>query len=389
MNSILSRNGLLILCSIILLSVTIPVSTTASVPLYGPAVISAPGEYALQNDVINDPFTHPWNGIVINSPGIWLDGMGHTIDGGERTTSSSYDDVHGIYAHPVSGSPGMTLSNITVTNVTVTGCRAGIALVNVTASRVHHVTVRNNSYAGISLFYSSENQIFSIYATGNSGAGISIRYRSDRNGLANNTLSSNVRGIETVQARGNFIGGNYATGNTIGILLNGSSNNTVRDNTITGINGTGEGLFLQGSHGNNILSRNIVRDNSEGIRIDPPQADADLIYDNNFNNTVNAVFSSSATNIWNTTEKQGPNIMGGKKIGGNYWATPDGDGFSQTHHDIYGDGFASSMYGLAPNNTDYLPLAMTSPLPSILAPGALIIGLIAAAFTKGRTGKLP
>ena len=52
----------------------------------------------------------------------------------------------------------------------------------------------------------------------------------------------------------------------------------------------------------------------------------------------------------------GTNIIGGSYIGGNYWAKPDGTGFSQTAVDANGDGIADSAYVIAENNIDYLPL---------------------------------
>ena len=45
-------------------------------------------------------------------------------------------------------------------------------------------------------------------------------------------------------------------------------------------------------------------------------------------------------------------------IGGNFWAKPDGTGFSQTATDADGDGIADTAYKLSGNNnyTDFLPL---------------------------------
>ncbi|MGD0533810.1 MAG: PKD domain-containing protein, partial [Methanoregula sp.] len=37
------------------------------VPVTGPATISSPGRYVLQNDVVNDPYQSSWNGILITS----------------------------------------------------------------------------------------------------------------------------------------------------------------------------------------------------------------------------------------------------------------------------------------------------------------------------------
>src|SRR5690606_20196847 len=80
-------------------------------------------------------------------------------------------------------------------------------------------------------------------------------------------------------------------------------------------------------------------------------------YNNYFNNTVNVKIGEYGHIIaWNTALTSGTNIVGGSYIGGNYWAKPDGTGFSQTAVDANGDGIADSAYVIAENNIDYLPL---------------------------------
>jgi len=51
------------------------------------------------------------------------------------------------------------------------------------------------------------------------------------------------------------------------------------------------------------------------------------------------------------------NIIGGPYIGGNFWAYPNGTGFSQTCADADIDGICDLPYVLDMNNTDFLPLA--------------------------------
>jgi hypothetical protein len=65
--------------------------------------------------------------------------------------------------------------------------------------------------------------------------------------------------------------------------------------------------------------------------------------------------ASSTGNIWNITQTPGTNIVGGPYLGGNYWAKPDGTGFSQINLDIDHDGFCDFQFDFA-GNTDYLPL---------------------------------
>ena len=89
--------------------------------------------------------------------------------------------------------------------------------------------------------------------------------------------------------------------------------------------------------------------------------DAPCIVTNNyFNNTVNINAPEGVECIFNTTKTAGKNIVGGPYRGGNYWATPSGRSFSQTHSDKNGDGFADEPYILG-NSIDYLPLISLKP----------------------------
>ena len=63
------------------------------------------------------------------------------------------------------------------------------------------------------------------------------------------------------------------------------------------------------------------------------------VWDNVMNNTVNADLSLRGGYRSTRRRTPGPNIVGGPSIGGNFWAAPDGAGFSETHPDANGDGF--------------------------------------------------
>jgi len=103
--------------------------------------------------------------------------------------------------------------------------------------------------------------------------------------------------------------------------------------------------------------------NNRGVGIKLVNSYYNLIYDNYFNNTENVSISDTLKpNFWNVSASPGPNI-GGPSIGGNYWAKPDGTGFSQTCDAADGDGFCDFPFVLAVNNTDFLPLAMVNQPP--------------------------
>lgn len=92
-----------------------------------------------------------------------------------------------------------------------------------------------------------------------------------------------------------------------------------------------------------------------------------MFYNNFFNNSVNFNWAIDP-NYWNTTNQLGTRIYSdGTNIGGNYWASPNGTGYSETCNDANNDGFCDEPYNAlngvsckagvnCSGNTDYLPL---------------------------------
>ncbi len=94
------------------------------------------------------------------------------------------------------------------------------------------------------------------------------------------------------------------------------------------------GISLSGSASNTIINNRITENGVSGIGFS--SSGSNLIYNNYFNNANNVnVGADSTSNQWSTTKTAGVNIVGGPMLGGNYWATPQGTGFSQT---MYGCG---------------------------------------------------
>ena len=151
---------------------------------------------------------------------------------------------------------------------------------------------------------------------------------SSNNILSGNDASNNKNGIYLYYSNNNTLRGNHASNNNIGISVSSSSNNTLTNN-----NPSNNGYY--------------------GIRLS--SSINNKIYNNIFNNTKN--FRLSKINIWNTTKQSGTNIIGGSLLGGNFWANPEGTGFSQTCEDVNGDGICDKSYALNAKNIDYLPLA--------------------------------
>ena len=59
--------------------------------------------------------------------------------------------------------------------------------------------------------------------------------------------------------------------------------------------------------------------------------------------------ADSTGNLWSTTKTAGVNIVSGPMLGGNYWATPQGTGFSQTSTDVDDDFICRQAYAISQN----------------------------------------
>ena len=233
-----------------------------------------------------------------------------------------------------------------------------------------------NNYYGINLESFSNNNTLSGNNVSNNSAGILLNYYSNNNTIRDNNASNNSIGIYLGASSNNTLGSNNANSNFVGISLSASNNNTLSDNnfsnnyrgiylnaycnnnTLSGNNANSniEGIVLVYSS-NNTLSSNYVNSNANyGIYLE--SFNNNFIYNNIFNNTNNTQFYFYGSNIntWNTTRQSSPNIIGGPYLGGNFWAYPNGTGFSQTCTNTNSDDICDSPYILDANNTDYLPL---------------------------------
>jgi PGF-pre-PGF domain-containing protein len=118
------------------------------------------------------------------------------------------------------------------------------------------------------------------------------------------------------------------------------------------------GVYLSSSDYNTIYSCNISEISTYGLLL--TECSDNLIYNNYFNSSNNVYVSGGASNDWNITKTSGINIINGSYLGGNFWATPAGTGWSQTEYSV-GNGFCGA-YEITEdgNNTDYLPLTLNS-----------------------------
>ncbi|KKH47468.1 NosD domain-containing protein [Methanosarcina sp. 1.H.A.2.2] len=321
-------------------------------------------------------------------------------DNNNLTGNNAYNNTQGFYITLTSSDN--TLSE----NTANSNIGSGISLFRVSDNILENNEANLNPTQGIILDSSNNNKVFNnnvsqngkgIYlsslssgntlsgnkANSNSGNGIVLDNVGSNNNITSNTASSNVNyGIYFTNSNNTYLLNNIASGNSKGIYIITSNENVVSNNTVSDNNA--EGIMLSSSN-NNKLSRNTAYNDSYGISFSSSrsnevssnkvtfsrnyglflcsQSTGNQIFNNYLNNTRNTD-NKNTGGIWNTTKAPGASIVGGSYIGGNYWATPLGTGFSQTATDANKDGIADSQYN-GDHLVDYYPLvAVSAPEPA-------------------------
>jgi PGF-pre-PGF domain-containing protein len=146
--------------------------------------------------------------------------------------------------------------------------------------------------------------------------------------------------------------------NNSGILLTFSNNSILSNLTING--NDNYGIYIGQAASYNTIRNSFIQDNrAYGILLSYSSTPSvnNLFYNNYFNNSVQYFNVSASTTIFfNTTKILGTNIVNRPYIGGNYWAAPNGSGFSQICNDTNGDYICDTAYNVGGLNYDYLPL---------------------------------
>ncbi|MBN1165781.1 MAG: right-handed parallel beta-helix repeat-containing protein [Methanospirillaceae archaeon] len=227
------------------------------------------------------------------------------------------------------------------------------------------ITVTNNTFTGD--FTGKEQAISIIKAIGDSVL------------LTKNTIRNNTRAFLITQSANFIINDNIIEGCGIGMNLLGAQNNRFHNNRIYNDDEYSEGFYVissdqmgGGTSQNNEIINNYIMsarpvnvstvDHFIGPDIDikPGQWGFHILA----SLPVPSQEEDTYPNTWNTTRTAGQNIVNGPYIGGNYYATPDGTGWSQTHPDR-GDGFVAEPYVFNDKNIDYLPLHLpVTPTPT-------------------------
>jgi len=264
------------------------------------------------------------------------------------TVTASGDNSDGIH---LASSPSNTLTNSTVT-------ASGDSSYGILLDSSSDNNVTGSSFSSVYLGGSDGNNF-----TSNNVTGIQVQlYSSDNNTFVSNNLICTAYCLAVDSSSSNTFSSNNITGSNIGVSLgDGADYNNLTSNSIT-TDSIEAGVRVFSSDHNIFAGNNLSSTGGNGLEIYSSQNNT--FYDNLINGTTPVFLSSAGANLWNTTNHIGTNIIGGQWIGGNFYATPAGEGnpfgtgFSHDCADEDGDGICDSNYTIDDSNIDYLPLAM-------------------------------
>ena len=366
--------------NLLALDIQRPYVEPTPVPTPAPAIlIDTPGFHALDRDLAVDRF-----GVQITSSDVVFDGMGHVVEG--TSTNST-----GVYAAGISTSTSSgIITNVTVRNLTVRNCGGGIGIGGVEGSVVEGVALERNALGlGIGAFSgtASDHLVRDSVFRENTAVGISLGYAAQGVAIERCSITGNGEGVDADLFRSSDRTANQIVDSTIsdnaanGISLK-ESGFLVRNCTI-GENG-GDGVYVEhggaevvgcriennagtgvqsSDRGGSDIHGNWITGNGMGVVVGGDWSSS--VRNNYLNNTDNGFFGASSAGFLNYEKTAGRNIMGGPYLGGNFWANPDGTGFSQTHPDTDGDGICDEPFVME-DATDSLPLAPWNGTPGVV-----------------------
>ncbi|PKP57314.1 MAG: hypothetical protein CVT89_04710 [Candidatus Altiarchaeales archaeon HGW-Altiarchaeales-2] len=268
----------------------------------------------------------------------------------------------------------MLSSNVVACNIYCSDCTSCITAIN-SVSSGQTICLNTSIFSNETCINNPanfNNKIFDcrVKAISGNGSDYGIYLKGKYNNTIKNCIISNFNEGIYLSSSVEFIGGSYVevpssnnliTSNFLmfnngdGIFIKDSSNNIISDNYIyqSSCNVGCGGISLWWSTDNYIINNNITS-NTNGIYL--KESSNNFIYNNFFDNWHNIAFEGNASHInyWNTTKKQGKNIIDGSYLGGNFWS-----GFSNNLTSCNpNNGFCQNIFSISTNNIDKLPLTM-------------------------------
>ena len=327
-------------------------------PNIGPATITCGSKITSDTLLTADILNCPFNGLNITASNVLLDCQGHTISGNRSSFSS------GIFARNV--------NNTSIKNCVVQNFETGIRFQSVRLGQLTNNTATNNALGylldafenGILASNRADNQVGSGFvldgavnislisntANNNTFFGFFTSFSGNINFVNNSARDNGLYGFYIYYTTFTTLTSNTAKNNNYGFVAENSQNNNFSYNTA---NDNSYGFLLFFSELNSISSNTFENNNVTGIKTGPlNESKNNLIYNNFFNNTLNAMDGGS--NLWNITKTPGTNIIGGPFLGGNFWSDYNGN-------DMNGDGLGDTFIPYNSNSQiqiggDFLPL---------------------------------
>jgi hypothetical protein len=363
-------------------------------------VIDQPGTYVLTQDVVSDPATTPagFACLLVTVSDVTIDGDGHSLRSSGRTdvgisagpspgpTAVTNLELAGwaeaIESADVVGRVQPTVGRVELVNVVATdndvgfrsdggavhvadsefsGNRLGLAM-SENVVTIERVVASENARSGLSASQLSGSVTDSEFShNGADGIQLAISGSVDlRNVVASHNGGSGVTLAETdVTLVDSELTGNGEAGlRTNGVSGSRVSSNDIADNEV--------GVWLDSHLADTTLTRNRIENNADvGILVEQPIFGGSL-YDNVLVNDENVrlaplpPFASVPVLTWSVDPRPGLNVVEGAFVGGNYYSSPEGDGFSETCVDTDVDTLCDAPLELFPGNVDAHPLATPS-----------------------------
>jgi parallel beta-helix repeat protein len=322
----------------------------------GIELVEASGPLTIANNVVSDNGGLELYDTLSIGPngknGVYLESSSNAT---VRNNTIEGNEEHGVRIRDESNDNrivGNAISSHETANATGHGVfieGLGVSFGSPSNNTVVDNAITDNDY-GVSMFHDLDTVVRGNDVLRN---GIGVRFGSNTEPISSReTTECTDGGVLAVDNQfggstdGTVVGNEIRTNGTALKIVTHPSQTTTCDGTTTDIDyddPTVEGYLIANNY---IEGSDPI--NATNTRLDYPTGET---YDSSFN----------GTNAWNVSKTVAGNVLGGPNRAGNYWATPDGTGFSQTCTDADDDGICDSPRPVATNNVDELPLATGQP----------------------------